>query len=106
VPAIFDQQPVVAGSMVSACVDASRIAGDPRWDGYARRAFNWFLGENHLHLPLYDPGTGGCRDGLHADRVNENEGAESTLAFLLALSDMHARERVSATLPSLAGVGV
>ncbi|HTM26284.1 MAG TPA: glycosyltransferase family 4 protein [Vicinamibacterales bacterium] len=105
-PAIFDQQPVEAGSMVSACLDATRIDGDPRWASYARRAFNWFLGENHLHASLYDPLTGGCRDGLHADRVNENQGAESTLAFLLALSDMHASERVDAAVPALIGAGL
>jgi hypothetical protein len=53
-----------------------------------RRAFNWFLGENDLRVSLYDPTTGGCRDGLHADRCNENQGAESTLSFLLALTEM------------------
>jgi glycosyltransferase involved in cell wall biosynthesis len=106
VPAIFDQQPVEAASMVSACADALRIDGDPRWATHARRAFNWFLGENHLHASLYDPMTGGCRDGLHADRVNENQGAESTLAFLLALQEMHASERVAAPLPMLVGAGL
>jgi hypothetical protein len=50
--------------------------------------------------------TGGCRDGLHADRVNENQGAESTLAFLLALQEMQAGERVAVPLPMLVGVGV
>jgi glycosyltransferase involved in cell wall biosynthesis len=58
----------------------------------ARRAFIWFLGQNQLQQPLYDPLTGGCRDALHADRLNENEGAESTLSFLLALMDMRADE--------------
>ena len=52
------------------------------------RAFSWFLGENQLHASLYDPATGGCRDGLHPDRPNENQGAESTLSFLLALTEM------------------
>jgi glycosyltransferase involved in cell wall biosynthesis len=103
--AMFDQQPVEAASMVSACTDASRIDGHPRWDVYARSAFTWFLGENHLHVPLYDPLTGGCRDGLHADRINENEGAESTLAFLLALTEMHARERTGVSTPSFSEVG-
>jgi hypothetical protein len=101
--ASFDQQPVEAGAMVSACVEATRVDGNARWESYARRAFNWFLGENHLHVPLYDPLTGGCRDGLHADRVNENQGAESTLSFLLALMDMHASERVDASMPLLVG---
>jgi hypothetical protein len=56
-----------------------------------------------LHASLYDPVTGGCRDGLHADRVNENQGAESTLAFLLALQEMQAGARVTAPLPMLVG---
>ena len=50
--------------------------------------FNWFLGSNDLEIPLYDPITGGCRDGLHPERVNENQGAESTLAFLMAQVEM------------------
>jgi hypothetical protein len=89
----FDQQPVEACGMVSACLDAHRITGDAHWGGYARSAFAWFLGQNHVQLPLYDAATGGCRDGLHADRVNENQGAESTLSFLLALLAMGSAER-------------
>jgi len=90
--ATFDQQPVEACATVSACMLAFRTTGDHRWAEHARRAFTWFLGQNQLHLPLYDPLTGGCRDALHSDRVNENEGAESTLSFLLALMDMRADE--------------
>ena len=86
--AAFDQQPVEACGMVSACLQARRVTGDKAWDGHGRRAFNWFLGENHLRLPLYDAATGGCHDGLHDDRVNANQGAESTLSFLLALAEM------------------
>ena len=74
--------------MVSACLDAQRVTGDPAWAPHARRAFGWFLGENQLHQTLYDPRTGGCRDGLHPDRANENQGAESTLAFHLALAEL------------------
>jgi glycosyltransferase involved in cell wall biosynthesis len=88
--AAFDQQPVEACGMVSACLQARRVTGDKAWDGRGRRAFNWFLGENHLRLPLYDAATGGCHDGLHDDRVNANQGAESTLSFLLALAEMQA----------------
>lgn len=90
----FDQQPVEAQAMVSACLQAHRLTGDPAWYKEAQRAFEWFLGRNDLGLPLYDPRTGGCRDGLHPDRVNQNEGAESTLAFLLALLDMQLSEHV------------
>jgi hypothetical protein len=84
----FDQQPLESQSMISACLEAYRVTGDERWWREARRAFEWFLGRNDLGLPLYDFSTGGCRDGLHADRVNENQGAESTLAFHLSLAEM------------------
>jgi len=85
----FDQQPIEAAGAVSACLEAHRITGDDRWRGEAWSAFNWFLGDNDLQLPLYDSVSGGCRDGLHPDRANENQGAESTLSFLMALLDMH-----------------
>jgi hypothetical protein len=64
------------------------VTGDSRWRSEAWSAFNWFLGDNDLQLPLYDSVTGGCRDGLHPERVNENQGAESTLSFLMALLEM------------------
>jgi hypothetical protein len=86
--AAFDQQPVEASAMVSASLEALRASRQPIWAEHACRAFDWFLGKNHLRRPLYDASTGGCRDALHADRPNENQGAESTLSFLLALVDM------------------
>jgi hypothetical protein len=84
----FDQQPVEAQAMVSACLEAYRGTGDIHWRKEARRAFEWFLGRNDLNLSIYDPTTGGCRDGLHPDRANENQGAESTLAFLQSLLEL------------------
>jgi len=93
-PAEFDQQPVEACGMVSACLDALRVTGNHRWTERGRRAFNWFMGQNHLHQWLYDTSTGGCRDGVHAERVNQNQGAEATLSFLMALCDMQAASRV------------
>ena len=86
--ALFDQQPIEAQATVSACVEAHHATGDNFWVAEALRAFEWFLGRNDLGLAIYDAGTGGCRDGLHVDRVSHNEGAESTLAFLLALAEM------------------
>jgi glycosyltransferase involved in cell wall biosynthesis len=86
--ALFDQQPIEAQVTVSACIEAFHGTGDMFWVGEARRAFEWFLGRNDLGLPLYDSTTGGCRDGLHVDRVSQNQGGESTLAFLLALAEM------------------
>lgn len=86
--ASFDQQPIEAQAMVSACLEAYRVTSEVRWYEAAQRAFDWFIGLNDLGLELYSPRTGGCRDGLHVDRVNRNQGAESTLAFLLALAEM------------------
>lgn len=73
-PAVFDQQPVEACATASACLDAYRVYDDSRWLTCGRWAFNWFLGENHLQQWLFDPSTGDCRDGLHIDRVNQNQG--------------------------------
>jgi glycosyltransferase involved in cell wall biosynthesis len=84
----FDQQPVEAQAMMSACLEAYRSTADSWWYEQAQRAFDWFIGWNDLGLELYSPRTGGCRDGLHVDRVNRNQGAESTLAFLLALAEL------------------
>ena len=86
--AIFDQQPIEAQATVSACIEAYNATGDGFWVAEAWRAFEWFLGRNDLGLALYDPATGGCRDGLHVDRLSQNQGAESTLAFLIALAEM------------------
>ena len=92
VRATFDQQPIEAHAMVSAASAAFQATGDRFWITEARRAFQWFLGRNVLGEPLYDPSSGACFDGLHEDRRNLNQGAESTLAFLLALQEMRALE--------------
>ena len=81
----FDQQPVEANAMIEACVEAFKITRDHIWFENAAMCFNWFLGQNDLNITLYDPKTGGCRDGLMADGINQNEGAESSLAWLLSL---------------------
>jgi glycosyltransferase involved in cell wall biosynthesis len=81
----FDQQPVEANAMVEACVEAFNVTRDQTWFDNAVMCFNWFLGHNDLNMPLYDPKTGGCRDGLMADGINQNQGAESSLAWLLSL---------------------
>lgn len=90
----FDQQPVEAQAAVSAALAAWSISGEARWREEARRAFEWFLGRNDLGLTLYDPSSGGCRDGLHPDRANENQGAESSLSFLMGLLEMRLAEHV------------
>lgn len=93
----FDQQPVEACAAVAACLQAYRATGKGRWRKEAWSAFNWFLGDNDLQVALYDPTTGGCRDGLHPDRANENQGAESTLSFLMALLEMRKLEAADGT---------
>ncbi len=93
----FDQQPVEACAVVSACLQAYQATGKGRWRKEAWSAFNWFLGDNDLQIALYDPATGGCRDGLHPDRANENQGAESTLSFLMALLEMRRVEENDGT---------
>ena len=84
----FDQQPVEACATVSACLEVYRLTEESQWLDEANRVFHWFLGKNDLRVALYDTVTGGCRDGLHPDRVNENQGAESSLSFLMALLEM------------------
>ena len=64
----------------------------------ARLAFEWFLGGNDLGLDIYDAKSGGCCDGLQEDRINLNQGAESTLSFLLSLGEMKLLESTPATL--------
>ncbi len=87
-PADFDQQPIEAHAMVSACIEAYRTTLDDGWLNEARDVFAWFLGRNHLGQMVYDSTTGGCSDGVQPDRLNQNQGAESTLAFLLSQAEM------------------
>lgn len=91
----YDQQPVDACATVSACLYAFEVTGSNEWKAEALRAFDWFLGFNDLGLPLYNSESGGCRDGLHHEGVNHNEGAESTISFLLSLVEIrrHLRSR-------------
>lgn len=108
-PARYDQQPIEAFSLVDACIEAYHVTREPYWVEQAKKAFYWFLGENDLRTPLYDFTTGGCRDGLHSDSANENQGAESTLAWLMSLLLMHdlqvelSLEDIPATRPESRG---
>jgi len=86
--AYFDQQPIEVQATVAACLEAFRTTSDDKWLKRAHSVFEWFLGRNDLGLVLYDAKTGGCRDALHSDRANENQGAESTIAFHLALAEL------------------
>jgi hypothetical protein len=89
----FDQQPVEAAAMVDACVTALELTAETIWTERAREAAAWFVGKNDIGVSLYDPETGGCRDGLECDDVNRNQGAESTLACISALQQAARLER-------------
>ena len=102
--ATFDQQPIEAQATVSACLEAHRVTSDPWWYERAHHAFDWFLGWNDLGLEIYAPNTGGCRDALHLDRVNNNQGAESTLAFLLSLAEMRLMQSQATVLDAPAAL--
>lgn len=82
----FDQQPLEIQGLIDACLEAYNVTADDRWAANARRCFDWFLGKNTVNRVLYDSETGGCRDGLQPSGVNENQGAESTLSWLLSLT--------------------
>jgi glycosyltransferase involved in cell wall biosynthesis len=101
----FDQQPIEAQAMVSACLEAYRATSDTWWYEQAQRAFDWFVGWNDLGLELYSPHSGGCGDGLHVDRVNGNQGAESTLAFLLSLAEMRLAQNMVASFREPVAIG-
>jgi hypothetical protein len=88
VAAVFDQQAIETHAVVSASIEAYASSKDPFWTEQAHLAFDWFLGRNDLGQPIYDASTGGCYDGLMENQVNANQGAESTLAFLLSLVEM------------------
>jgi len=85
----FDQQPLEAATMVAACVEAYRATGEPGWLRRAEACFRWFLGDNDIGRPVYIDATGACCDGIHAQGLNRNRGAESTLAWLYSLAYMH-----------------
>jgi len=92
---LWDGQPIEVYATVSANLEAHRATGDAAWLAGARRAFEWLLGRNALETPLYDPETQGCRDGLHRDRLNANQGAESTLALWLSAAEYHKAAELS-----------
>ena len=82
--AVYDQQPIDAGGMVEGNLLAYQITREQCYRDYAVTAMDWFYGRNILGLPLYNPHSGGCQDGLHARGINSNQGAESTLVYLMA----------------------
>jgi glycosyltransferase involved in cell wall biosynthesis len=106
-PGAGDEQPLDAAALVEAELSAFAITHDAEHGVRAIRAFEWFLGRNRLQKPLYDFATGGCSDGLGHDGLNDNEGAESTLAFhhaalLLDAAGVRAAGREPALEPAAA----
>jgi len=84
--------------MVSACLEAYSATRDVYWRRGARLCFEWFLGRNDLGLPLYDRSTGGCRDALLQDHINQNQGAESSLAYYLSYAELSRAEAAAAPI--------
>jgi hypothetical protein len=95
----FDQQPIEAAAMLDACIEAFNCTRDEEWIVYAYRCLNWYQGENDLKIPLCDYASGGCRDGLEAQGVNENQGAESTLCWLMALLAIYNHRGLERIIP-------
>ena len=85
----FDQQPIEAMSLIEACVEAYKATGENIWLLEAERCLGWFMGRNDLNIPVYDFETGGCNDGLQPHGINANQGAESTLTWLISLLTMY-----------------
>jgi hypothetical protein len=81
----YDQQPLEAAAMIGACIEAYECTHAEEWVQFANTCFSWYLGKNDRNLQIYDHASGGCRDGLQPDGVNENQGAESTLSYGLSL---------------------
>lgn len=110
----FDQQPLEAHALVEACLVAADGTGDAevevegearRWSGWALWCFEWFVGRNKLREALYHHETGGCQDGLRADGPNKNQGAESILAYLLSVLELHRWRDLHPAATSVRGGG-
>jgi hypothetical protein len=71
-------------AMVLFYQQAFRVTRNKKYLSRMYQSYQWFLGTNDLALPLYDPSTGGCADGLHSKGINLNQGAESTLAYWIS----------------------
>jgi hypothetical protein len=95
----FDQQPIDAQALTEACADAYRCTRETQWKDRTQKTLQWFLGNNDTQSVLVDFATGGCHDGLHSTGPNLNQGAESTLAWLLALITVHSLEHEEETTP-------
>lgn len=85
----FGQQPIEAMSLINACLNVYISTGEKNWLQESERCLSWFMGQNDLQTPVYDYKTGGCGDGIESYGVSANQGAESTLAWLVSLIKMY-----------------
>jgi hypothetical protein len=86
----FDQQPIEATSLLLAAEAAYAATGNPGYRAAMERSYAWFLGANDLGVPLADPVRGAGADGLTPSGINTNEGAESTIMWLMAAEHIRA----------------
>jgi hypothetical protein len=96
----FDQQPIEATALLLASEAAYRVTGEPRYLAAMERSYAWFLGANDLGLRIAHPVRGAGADGLTADGINSNEGAESTLMWLMAAEHIRAVRGLSPRVPA------
>jgi hypothetical protein len=98
----FDQQPIEAGVLAEACARAFTVTNDEAWLDPLRLCVGWFEGSNDIGARMFDPETGGSFDGLEPAGVNENQGAESTIAFVSTMQHAASLEATSTTTPQRA----
>jgi len=89
--AYYDQQPIEVACMIEALKLAEKLTGDEKYGNLSLIVFDWFLGRNTKGEMMYDPVTGGCYDGLSKSGPNRNQGAESTISYLLARLEIEDR---------------
>ncbi|NJD28604.1 MAG: glycosyltransferase [Chloroflexi bacterium] len=104
-PARWAEQPIEPASLLSAAVAAHGATGDDSWGRLAERAYAWFLGANELGLEVADPERGACHDGLGPGGLNANQGAESTLAWLMRVERMRDLAEIRSSTRHGAGRG-
>ncbi|MEO9870616.1 glycosyltransferase [Ekhidna sp.] len=95
----YGEQPIDVAYTILALDNFYRISGDKKYKDYLKTAFEWFLGNNHLNQIIYNPISGGCYDGLEEDHPNLNEGAESTVCYLMSRLIMESYKRKAADRP-------
>ena len=98
IPAGYGEQPIDVAYTILALDRFYSVLGNEEYAHKLKVAFNWFYGENHLRRIIYNPATGGCFDGLEEYSINLNQGAESTVCYLL--SRLTAEKYYDADFPS------